>query len=116
MSYTVQVVAALAAVGLVDLRVLRTRLLLRRSFWVAYAIMAGCQLVMNGILTGLPVVTYERTSILGLRIASAPVEDLAFGFALILLTLSCWIAAGRARPARPARQDAGHTPAPTDHL
>lgn len=113
MTYTSQVAAAVLVVGLLDLRVLRTRLLVRRSFWVAYAIMAGCQLVMNGILTGLPVVRYDRSSILGLRIASAPLEDLGFGFALILLTLSCWVAAGRTRP---TGQPDGTMPGSTDHL
>ena len=29
------------------------------------------------------------------RIAYAPVEDLLFGFALVLLTLCCWVAWGR---------------------
>jgi lycopene cyclase domain-containing protein len=94
-SYTALAVVALVSAALVDLVLLRTRLLGRRAFWAAYAILCCFQLAMNGVLTGLPIVRYDPATILGLRLAFAPVEDLGFGFALILLTLSCWVALGR---------------------
>jgi lycopene cyclase domain-containing protein len=100
MTYTLQVVLALIAVAAVDLVVLRTNLLRRKAFWVAYAIMFGFQLLTNGILTGLPVVTYDADTITGRRVVHAPVEDLGFGFALILLTLSLWVWLGRRAPSR----------------
>lgn len=111
MTYTWLVVLALLGTAGCDLAVLRTRLLCRKAFWVSYAIMVGFQLLVNGLLTGLGVVQYDPDTILGLRLAYAPVEDLGFGFALILLTLSCWVALGRraaglpvrGRVARPAR-------------
>lgn len=90
MSYTVLAVAAVLFAALVDLALLRTRLLTSRVFWLAYAILLGFQLLVNGTLTGLAVVRYNPHDILGPRVANAPVEDLAFGFALILLTLSPW--------------------------
>lgn len=34
---------------------------------------------------------YDPSVIIGLKIASAPVEDLLFGFALVLGVLSNWI-------------------------
>ena len=95
MTYTALVILAVLAALALDLLVLRTTLVRRRAFWTAYAILAGCQLVVNGTLTGLRVVRYDPDTILGLRIAYAPVEDLGFGFALILLTLSLWVRAGR---------------------
>ena len=98
MSYTGLVVLAILAALALDLLVLRTTLVRRRAFWAAYAILAAGQLLVNGTLTGLRVVRYDPDTILGLRIAYAPVEDLGFGFALILLTLSLWVRAGR-RPA-----------------
>jgi lycopene cyclase domain-containing protein len=98
-TYTGLVVVAMLAALALDLLVLRTTLVRRRAFWTAYAILAGGQLLVNGTLTGLRVVRYDPGTILGLRIAFAPVEDLGFGFALILLTLSLWVRAGR-RPAR----------------
>lgn len=94
MSYTAQVIIAVALAVMLDLTVWRTGLVRRRPFWVAYAIIFGFQLVTNGILTGLPVVTYDPDAIIGLHVANAPVEDLGFGFALVLLTLSSWIALG----------------------
>lgn len=98
MTYTELVVGAVLAALALDVFLLRTALVRRRAFWVSYAILAGFQLLVNGTLTGLRVVRYDPDAIIGLRVAFAPVEDLGFGFALILLTLSCWVRAGR-RPA-----------------
>lgn len=119
MTYTWLVAGALLGATACDLAVLRTRLLRRKAFWVSYAILFGFQLLVNGLLTGLGVVEYDPGAILGLRLAYAPVEDLGFGFALILLTLSCWVALGRraqprgsaappgpAAPGRPVRRPA----------
>jgi lycopene cyclase domain-containing protein len=97
-SYTALAVTAVVAVVLVDLVVLRTRLVGMRVFWASYAVVLAFQLLVNGVLTGRKVVTYDPDTILGLRIAYAPVEDVLFGFALILLTLSNWLWLGR-RPA-----------------
>jgi lycopene cyclase domain-containing protein len=95
MSYSALAVGAVVAVLVVDLVVLRTRLVTRRVFWTAYAIVIAFQLLMNGVLTGLDVVTYDPGAIWGPRIAYAPVEDLLFGFALVLLTLASWAAVNR---------------------
>jgi hypothetical protein len=92
-----------------DLWVLRTRLLRRRVFWMSYAIIVGFQLLTNGVLTGLRIVRYDGAAIIGSttpaegppallgdgRIFFAPVEDLLFGFALVVLTLTLWVAWGR---------------------
>ena len=103
MTYTWLVGFALLGTAAWDLVVLRTRLLRRKAFWAAYAIMVSFQLLVNGVLTGLGIVEYDPDTILGLRLAYAPVEDLGFGFALILLTLSCWVALGRRAAGMPAR-------------
>ena len=95
MSYTVAALAGVAGAALLDLLVLRTRLLARRIFWATYPIILVGQLVTNGVLTGRGVVRYAPDAILGLRLAYAPVEDLAFGFALVLSTLSLWVWWGR---------------------
>lgn len=100
MTYTVLVALALSASVLTDLAVLRTRMLARRAFWVSYGICLFFQLIVNGVLTALPVVSYRRADILGPRVAFAPLEDIGFGFALILTTLSCWVALGRRSPRR----------------
>ena len=95
MSYSALAVTAVVAVLVVDLALLRTRMVTRRVFWVAYVIVLFFQLLMNGVLTGLDVVVYDRRAIWGPRIAYAPVEDLLFGFALVVLTLASWAAVNR---------------------
>jgi len=94
-TYTAAALVGAAAAVLVDLFVLRTRLVLRAVFWATYPIIVFFQLLSNGILTGRHVVRYDPAAILGARIAYAPVEDLVFGFALVLFTLSLWVFWGR---------------------
>ena len=83
------------APGSVDTVVLRTWLLRRKTYWTAYAIVVFFQLITNGILTGFDIVRYDPDAILGWRIAFAPVEDILFGYAMVLLTLSTWVWLGR---------------------
>jgi lycopene cyclase domain-containing protein len=95
MTYTALAVGGLViSVGL-DMAVLRTRLVLRRAFWTSYAIVLFFQLLTNGWLTGREIVRYDELAIVGLRIAFAPVEDLLFGFSLVLQTLAWWVWWGR---------------------
>jgi lycopene cyclase domain-containing protein len=58
---------------------------------VTYPIVLVAQLVSDGVLTGRRIVRYDPHAIIGLRVAYAPVEDLAFGFALVLSSLSVWM-------------------------
>ena len=95
MSYSVLAVAAVVAVLVVDLAVYRTRMVTRKAYWAAYAIIVVFQLLMNGVLTGLDVVVYDERAIWGPRIAYAPVEDLLFGWAMVTLTLASWAAVNR---------------------
>lgn len=104
MTYTLAAVLAVLVAALLDLTVVRTKLLLRKAFWAAYVIMLFFQLVVNGLLTGLDVVRYDPDRIVGLRIVFAPFEDLLFGFSMVLVTLTVWVWAQRraARRSRPA--------------
>ena len=95
MTYTAAALLGVAGALLVDLLILRTRVVTRLVFWATYPIVFVFQLLSNGILTGRRIVIYDPAAILGLRIAYAPAEDLLFGFALVLLTLSIWIFLGR---------------------
>jgi len=95
MTYTVAAALGVVASVLLDVVILRTRLVLGRVFWCLYPIVFGFQLASNGLLTGRGVVLYNPDDILGIRLVHAPVEDLAFGFALVLLTLSLWVWLGR---------------------
>jgi lycopene cyclase domain-containing protein len=94
-TYTVAALLGVAAALVVDLVVLRTRLVTRLVFWATYPIVFVFQLLSNGILTGRRIVIYDPAAILGVRLVHAPVEDLFFGFAMVLFTLSIWIWLGR---------------------
>lgn len=95
MSYSALVVVAIAFTVVNDLFILKTRLLTRKVFWTAYAIIVFFQLLTNGWLTYNEIVTYSESAILGLRIAFAPVEDLGFGFALVTNVMALWVYLGK---------------------
>jgi lycopene cyclase domain-containing protein len=94
-TYTVAVLVGVAGALAVDLAILRTRLVTRQVFWLTYPIVLVAQLLANGVLTGVGVVRYDPHAIIGVHIAFAPVEDLFFGFTLVLVTLSVWVWLGR---------------------
>jgi hypothetical protein len=108
-TYTQLAVGAVVLAVLADLWLLRTRQVRRRVFWTSWAIIVFFQLITNGMFTGFGVVKYDGDAIIGGtspetgpppivgdgRIAFAPVEDLMFGFALVLLSLSLWVFWGR---------------------
>ena len=117
MTYTGLAVLGVAFALLLDVALLRTRLVVRRVFWVAYAIVLAGQLVTNAALTGWQIVRYDGSAIIGSshvvafgdgRIAWAPAEDLLFGFSLVLQTLAWWVFWGRlSRASRPDVRGAG---------
>jgi lycopene cyclase domain-containing protein len=95
MTYSqIAIIAALVAIA-VDLVVFSQPLLKRRAFWTSYAIILPFQLLTNWWLTSRNIVMYSPDAIFGLRIASAPAEDLLFGFALILSVMGIWEYQGR---------------------
>jgi len=108
--YTVAATIAVLIAVCADLLVLRTALVRSRTWWTAYGIVVFFQLLTNGWLTGRGIVRYSDDAIVGSgrivflgdgRIAYAPVEDLAFGFALVLMSCAAWVWSGaRTRPTR----------------
>ncbi len=108
MTYTQIGFAVVIAAIIADVLILRTRLVTRLGFWVAYAIVLFFQLLTNGVLTRLQVFRYSDSMIVGYqpdsgtppfigsgRIAYQPFEDLLMGFSLCLLTMALWIFWGR---------------------
>lgn len=109
MTYTQLAVGGALLAVIADLWLFRTHLVRRKVFWTSYAIIVFFQLITNGMFTGFGVVKYDGDAIIGGtspaegpppiigdgRLAFAPVEDLLFGFALILLSLSLWVLWGR---------------------
>lgn len=95
MTYTALTISAIALTVLIDLRILKTRLLTRKIFWTSYAIILFFQLITNWWLTSNQIVRYSEDFILGARIAAAPIEDLGFGFALVTNVMALWVYWGR---------------------
>ncbi|NDC12783.1 MAG: lycopene cyclase domain-containing protein [Actinobacteria bacterium] len=95
MTYTQFALLAVLVSVLNDRFVLRTRLTSKKSFWNAYGIMVFFQLLTNWWPTSRGIFIYDERFITGFRIAAAPVEDLFFGFSMILLSISLWIFWGR---------------------
>ena len=95
MTYTELALLSVLLALLFDLYGTRSRMVTRKSFWTAYGIMVFFQLITNWWLTSRGILTYDEDVIVGLRIASAPAEDLLFGFSMITLTISLWIYWGR---------------------
>ena len=91
MTYTQIAIIAVVFAIFFDLYITKVHIIKRKVFWSSYAIIIGFQLLTNWWLTSRNIVMYDPDVIIGLRIASAPVEDLLFGFALVLGTLSNWI-------------------------
>lgn len=94
MMYTLLAVIAVVIAVVVDVFITKSRILATGKFYFAWAILLFFQLLTNGWLTGRNIVMYDEAQILGLRIAYAPVEDLLFGFALIVVTISVWVRLG----------------------
>jgi lycopene cyclase domain-containing protein len=94
-SYTEIAITAFLLSILLDLFITKSRLLTRAVYWTSYAIIIFFHLITNWWLTSRAIVMYDPDAIIGLRIASAPVEDLFFGFALVLSVMSLWIYWGK---------------------
>jgi lycopene cyclase domain-containing protein len=95
--YTVASACGIVLTVLLEVLVLRTGLFRDPRYWVALAIVAAFQLLVNGVLTCPPIVSYDPGQILGPRIACAPVEDLGFGFAMVTTTIALWRRAAASR-------------------
>jgi hypothetical protein len=92
-----------------DLLILKTYILKLKLFWLSYLIVLFFQFLTNGILTGFLIVTYNPAVLIGNgdytnitppiigdgRLFYAPVEDVLFGFSMIIFTISIWIYLGR---------------------
>ncbi len=57
------------------------------AFLISYAIILLPFLIVNGFLTAIPVVIYDNSQNLGIRIYSIPVEDIFYGMLLTLLNI-----------------------------
>ena len=78
-----------------DLFGFKTSMLTRPAFWTSYSIILPFQFLTNWWLTSRNIVMYDPNTILGPRLFSAPIEDIVFGFALLLGVMGLWEYWGR---------------------
>jgi lycopene cyclase domain-containing protein len=90
LSYTQITVYALILTIFFDMFITKNSLLSTLRFWISYFIILPFQLITNYWLTSREIVIYKSEAIIGLRLAGAPIEDLIFGFAMILAVMSLW--------------------------
>ena len=95
MVYTDIAIISIIFAAIVDLFIIKNKLLTKKVFWTSYAIILPFQLITNWWLTSRDIVMYSSDAITGIRVASAPAEDLLFGFALILLVMNLWVYWGK---------------------
>lgn len=91
--YTLSALAACVAVIGLEFAVLRTGLLARRTYWIAFGIIFFFQIVADGWLTKLtaPIVLYAPQHFSGWRVPwDIPIEDFLFGWAMCTLALLLW--------------------------
>lgn|GEM_PF-208591 len=112
--YTIAAATSVVAVVLLEVLWLRTGIFRMRSFWLAMAIVAFFQVLVDGWLTKLsaPVVIYDSDFNSGWRAPfDIPVEDWLYGFALVTGTLLGWLrlgpGAGRGTDARDSGEAEG---------
>lgn len=86
--YTSITFVALTIAHLVHLRYFSNRYLGR--FYLAYLVHLVPFLLINGVLTFLPIVWYNNNFNLGIRIVSIPVEDTMYSMLMLLVTISVY--------------------------
>ncbi len=95
MIYTDIAIISIIFAAIVDLFIIKNKLLTKKVFWTSYAIILPFQLITNWWLTSRNIVMYSPDAITGIRLASAPAEDLLFGVALILIVMNLWVYWGK---------------------
>ncbi|KQT91460.1 lycopene cyclase [Marmoricola sp. Leaf446] len=97
LEYTVFAVLSVVVVVALELLWFRTGVFRTLQYWIAMAIVLGFQVPVDGWLTKLsdPIVLYEESEMTGWRIPwDIPVEDFAFGFSMVTLTMLLWLRLG----------------------
>lgn len=91
--YTVIAFVVAVAVVAIEKTWLKTGIFRTREYWIAMAIVAFFQALVDGWLTKRPhpIVAYNEHFTSGVRFPFAiPVEDWMFGFAMVTLALLMW--------------------------
>ncbi len=66
-------------------------------FYFCYLVSSIPFMIVNGILTSLPVVEYNQAHILNIRVMNVPVEDFSYSFLMLLMVISIYESLKEAR-------------------
>lgn len=86
--YTSITFLALSAMQVLHYRLLKNQVLGR--FYVAYFVHLIPFLLVNGVLTALPIVWYNNKYNLGVRLSTIPIEDTMYSMLMLLITISVY--------------------------
>jgi len=78
----------LAVLLILDLFLLRTRVVLQKSTWRVIAILLLLTLIFDNMIVGFGIVTYNPENMLGIRLWYAPIEDFFYAIAAPILVKS----------------------------
>jgi len=87
--YTQTVWLALA-IALLTTAIINPLIIWQKTFWLYLLVSFAGFLVLNSILTGLPIVWYNPEAISNWRMGSIPVEDFVYNASLLILSLIVW--------------------------
>ncbi|MCA1951258.1 MAG: lycopene cyclase domain-containing protein [Treponema sp.] len=93
-TYTGIVFLSVAA-AILAVRILSPNNFRSSNFWIALAITYVPFLIANGVLTGLPVVLYDNSRNLNIRVGPIPIEDFFFSLSMLLLSFALYDFFGR---------------------
>ncbi len=74
----------LISVLLLDLVILKSRVVQSRDFWIVLGIMLGFTAVFDQLFTGLPIVFYDFSLTSGVKLWYAPIEDFTYTIAAVI--------------------------------
>mgnify|MGYP001202314494 CR=1 FL=1 len=74
----------IAFVLILDLFILRTRVVTKKPCWIVMAIMLLITAFFDQFLTGLPIVHYNEANMSGIRLLYAPIEDFMYTIAAVI--------------------------------
>jgi lycopene cyclase domain-containing protein len=86
--YTSVTFLLLPFIYLIHYRIFRDKLLGR--FYMAYLVHLVPFLLVNGVLTALPVVWYNNEYNLGIRLTTIPIEDTMYSMVMLLITITAY--------------------------
>jgi lycopene cyclase domain-containing protein len=67
-----------------DWYILKTKVVQTRQCWYVMTILMILTAFFDQFLTGLPIVTYDTTKLLGVYLGTAPIEDFLYTFVAVI--------------------------------